>query len=82
MSVKDDMALLERLGQACYGSEWIRPLARDLAINHRTVSRWATGQALIEGRHWEMLLRHARERVAGIECAAADIGYAHGHASP
>jgi hypothetical protein len=72
MAIKDDMALLERLGQACYGDEWIRPLARDLAINHRTVSRWATGQALIPEHGWRLVIEHAMRRQNGLRDAISE----------
>ena len=37
--------LFARVGHALRGSDgWIRPLARDLGIDRRTVERWATGR--------------------------------------
>lgn len=35
-------ALLERIGQALYGPQWIAPLARALDNNQRTVARWVS----------------------------------------
>lgn len=35
-------ALLERIGQALYGPQWIAPLARALDNNQRTVVRWVS----------------------------------------
>ena len=35
--------LLKRIGEALYGQRWMRPLSRDLGVNHRSVERWARG---------------------------------------
>ncbi len=38
---------LIRIGESLYGDRWKRPLSRDLAVDHRTVERWANGVYVI-----------------------------------
>ena len=49
--------LFARVGHALRGSDnWIRPLARDLGIDRRTVERWATGRMRPPRDIWVWLL--------------------------
>lgn len=50
-----------KIGQALYGKNWIRPLARALGVNERQVRRWANN---------ETAARHSA-LVAVVELAAA-----------
>lgn len=60
-----DREILERVGLALYGAQWQSPLARDLGVAIRTLTRWHTGAfrppdltgellALCEGRGLEI----------------------------
>lgn len=39
--------MLTRAGEALYGEQWQRALARDLNVNDRTVRRWYSGESSI-----------------------------------
>lgn len=36
-------AVLERVGAACFGALWQRPMAAALPVNYRTLQRWTGG---------------------------------------
>src|SRR5262245_15401927 len=44
-----DSHLLGQIGRAIYGSVWIPVMAYDLAIDRRTIERWADGSLDIPG---------------------------------
>lgn len=59
-----DHHLLAEVGRLLYGPEWISPLARDLAMDLRTLQRWAAGERRtgLPEDIWHRLAGRLRER--------------------
>lgn len=58
-----DLDHLSAFGRALHGPRWQAPLARDLGINVRTMSRWITGENAIPDGTIHDLARLAEERM-------------------
>jgi hypothetical protein len=58
-----DQRLLERVGEALFGTRWQSDLGRALDVNLRTTRRWASGKSRIAPEYWygmkKLLDRHA-----------------------
>ena len=59
-------ALLHEIGEALFGPLWQSELARALAVNGRTVRRWAAGTHAPPPRVWADIARLAFERRAAL----------------
>jgi hypothetical protein len=80
-------ALLHRVGEALYGPLWQSEMARALAVNDRTVRRWAAGTHSPPPRVWADIARLAFERRNALsrllqEVAAQSEGLAVLHEAP
>lgn len=58
--------LLHEIGEALYGPLWQSELSRALAVNDRTVRRWAAGTHAPSPRVWADIARLAFERRAAL----------------
>jgi hypothetical protein len=65
--VDGQAALIRRVGVELYGERWITPLSAALAIEPRTVRRWAAGQRQPPAAILQMLDSTVRERILGLE---------------
>jgi hypothetical protein len=63
--------LLRSVGEALYGERWQAPLAEALAINPRTVQRWAVGDGAPNPGHWREMVALVETRIA---CLQAVVG--------
>jgi len=54
--------MIERVGQALYGENWVSGLAGVLDVDKRTVQRWAAGTEPVPGGIWRELLALAQGR--------------------
>lgn len=63
------------LASALYGPHWLAPLARELGIAERTVSRWVQGQARIAPGAMADLVALARSRSNALLTALASLDH-------
>lgn len=61
--------LLVECGQALYGDQWVSPLADDLSVNRRTLTRWKASGEMPAGAYTD-LLRLVTERAAVLDALA------------
>lgn len=67
------LALLARCGQALYGPLWQTPLAQALAVNDRTVRRWASGASPIPAAVWPELYELLADRRGDLHSLMAEL---------
>lgn len=79
-----DVDLLRRAGEALYGAEWQRPLARMLggrfpggprsSVDDRTLRRIAAGQRAVPAWYWTAIYEELEVRRRDLLAAAREIG--------
>jgi hypothetical protein len=72
-SIKEDIAQLEALGEACFGANWRNGLADGFGIAPRTVRRWLNGERIIPQETWRYMAGLAASRAARIAAVVARI---------
>ena len=70
-------ALLNRVGSALYGEApgWHEPLASDLAVDKRTMQRWASGKREIPAAIQGELAALCHEASRELGALAIELGY-------
>ena len=72
-SLPDDLALLQRCGEALWGDDWRPALRRQFNINPTTTRRWMTGDAMIPRTFWVDLAAYMCKRAMLIRETAIEI---------
>lgn len=65
--------LVNAIGEALYGREWVAALARALNVAERTVHRWKKGEARVTPRIAPELMKLLDERAAAITAARSQL---------
>lgn len=71
--MEGDAELIRRVGAELYRDHWIAPFSAALAIDPRTVRRWAAGQRQPPAAILRMLQGLVRERILGLEQLASEL---------
>lgn len=79
--LSNNQLLLKQVGGFFYGEEWQAPLARDLAVNERTMRRWAAGTEEIPQGVWRDLSSRFEVYSRGLAAVAAQVKETAGLAS-
>jgi hypothetical protein len=66
--------LLHQTGEALYGPQWQSPLARALAVNVRTVQRWASGRNEPPPSIWQAIREIVVDRQADLDALLDPLG--------
>lgn len=57
-----DVDTLDKVGNALFGPNWQTPLAKELAVNLRTMQRWASAETPMPERIWAEIGEICRQR--------------------
>lgn len=66
--------LLIRAGQALYGREWVSPLARELGVSLRTMTRWKAGTYGPSETTWQRVRGEIRDMLLRRKEQVSDLG--------
>jgi hypothetical protein len=69
----NDQQLLQSIGEALYGPQWINALARDIYISERSMRRWAGGSDKIPWGVWHDAFKLLETRFKAINSLKDDV---------
>lgn len=71
-----DFAVIEAVGKAVFGTNWLTPMAEALGRDYRTLTRWRSGDTTLTEEMWDeaditrklkTLLRDHRQQVQQVQ---------------